>query len=259
MSIRKRLSSALNSLLNRMGYAFVRADGSRNATVFSVHEGERYAYEWVLIGDGYAPWALNEDFLETYEAIRNHTLVDIYRCYELYQLVGEVSSIEGDIVEVGVWRGGTGAILAASAERKKPEANVWLCDTFRGVAKAGRFDAWYRGGEHGDTSAQLVADLMRSLSLSHWDLLEGIFPEETAFRIGDRKIALCHIDVDVYQSASDTVCWLLPRMPSGGVVVFDDYGYSTCKGITRLVEQLRGSGDWIVLHNLNKHAVLIRR
>ena len=43
------------------------------------------------------------------------------------------------------------------------------------------------------------------------------------------------------------------------MIVFDDYGFSTCNGITRLVNELRDSGDWLFFHNLNKHAVLSRR
>ena len=34
-------------------------------------------------------------------------------------------------------------------------------------------------------------------------------------------MALCHIDVDVYQSARDTVEWVEPRLTSGGAIVFD--------------------------------------
>lgn len=72
-------------------------------------------------------------------------------------------------------------------------------------------------------------------------------------------MALCHIDVDVYQSGADIIAWLLPRMRSGSIVVFDDYGFSTCKGITRLVEELRSDGNWRCIYNLNKHAILIRK
>jgi O-methyltransferase len=48
-------------------------------------------------------------------------------------------------------------------------------------------------------------------------------------------------------------------MSRGSILVFDDYGFSTCKGITRLVNELRSSGDWIYIYNLNKHAILIKR
>jgi len=228
-------------------------------TTHVTHQGLHYAYEAVLIGDNYAPWATDEAFLKVYGRAQTHTLVDIFRCYELHDLVRTVAPVKGDVLEIGVWRGGTGAILSAAAAKWKPEATVWLCDTFQGVVKAGAMDSAYSGGEHADTGAEIVAQLLKEVCVSNWKILEGIFPEDTERLITAKTIALCHIDVDVYQSAADIVGWLLPRMPSGGIVVFDDYGFSSCKGITRLVNELRDDGHWSFVHNINKHAVLIRR
>lgn len=42
--------------------------------------------------------------------------------------------------------------------------------------------------------------------------------------------------VDVYQSAKDIVEWAMPRLTRGGVVVFDDYGFRNCEGVTTLVK-----------------------
>ena len=57
-----------------------------------------------------------------------------------------------DVLEVGVWRGGTGCLLAAKAQSLNRNATVFLCDTFSGVVKAGEIDNFYKGGEHADTS-----------------------------------------------------------------------------------------------------------
>ena len=259
MNFRQSLSGMINRLLRSLGYALVRTDGSRNTTLFSEHQGKAYAYEAVLIGDNYAPWATDQTFLDVYGMVQNHTLVDIFRCHELHDLVRTVATIPGDIIEIGVWRGGTAAILCSAARRWKPASTVWLCDTFSGVVKAGALDSGYIGGEHADTGVTLVEDLLGRTGVTNWKILKGIFPEDTSHAITFEKIALCHIDVDVYQSATDIVSWVLPRMSSGGIIVFDDYGFSSCKGITRLVNELRDDGNWLFVHNINKHALLIRR
>src|SRR5438034_8857150 len=133
MKIRPLLSSLLNMQLNRLGYALVRIDGERSPTRFTNHLGVRYAYEDVVVTDVFAPWAIDDEFLAVWKQVHDNTLVDICRCYELYELIREVADIPGDILEVGVWRGGTGAILGAAASRWKPDSLVWLCDTFSGV------------------------------------------------------------------------------------------------------------------------------
>ena len=65
----------------------------------------------------YAPWQADEDFQRIYRAVRKNTLVDVWRCYELWTLVGELREVPGAIVEVGVWRGGSGAIMAPAPRR----------------------------------------------------------------------------------------------------------------------------------------------
>jgi len=259
LPLRRLASSAVNRFLSRLGYAFVRIDGERQPTMF-VREGERrYAYEHILVPDAFSPWALDDNFMALWAQVQSHTLVDIYRCYELHQLVREVAHVPGDILEVGVWRGGTGAMLAAAAARWKPTAAVWLCDTFEGVVKAGPHDPSYSGGEHSDTSRAIVEQLMSRMYLNNVTVIAGTFPDETGDTLKSNAIALCHIDVDVYQSAADIVGWACPRMERGAIMVFDDYGFSACKGITRLVDELRDNGDWQYIYNLNKHAILIRR
>jgi O-methyltransferase len=90
-------------------------------------------------------------------------------------------------------------------------------------------------------------------------LLQGIFPDATGPGIADRRFRLCHIDVDVYQSALDVFEWAWPRLSKGGVVVFDDYGFPACPGVTRFVDEQRGREDRLVLHNLNGHGIIVKR
>jgi O-methyltransferase len=207
----------------------------------------------------YAPWRSDTDFVRVYEAVRRHTLVDIWRCYELWNVLGELRDVPGAILEVGVWRGGTGALLAARGAGLGIEDRVYLCDTWRGVVKTGEIDTYYRDGKHDDASRAEVERLVADLELANVELLEGVFPEETGMRIPDETVRLCHCDVDVYRSARDVFDWVWPRLASGGVVVFDDYGFPACPGVTKLVDEQRMRADRLVLHNLNGHGIVVKR
>jgi hypothetical protein len=66
-------------------------------------------YSGIFTRSTYAPWNGNDKFRDVFSVVRSHTLVDEYRCYELWTLCGQLGELEqGDILEVGVWRGGTG-------------------------------------------------------------------------------------------------------------------------------------------------------
>ena len=225
---------------------------------FQMGKVAEFSHSIVIPHASYSPWLNSAAFAAAYDKIRLNTMVDIYRCYELWSLVGQLAQLEGDIIEVGVWRGGTGCLMAHQAQSRWTEKRVFLCDTFAGVVKTGGNDAYYQGGEHSDTSAEIVKELALNLGLENIELLQGIFPEDTADKVADRKFCLCHIDVDVYQSALDVLNWVWPRLAVGGVVVYDDYGFKTCDGITRLVNERIPKVGALTIHNLNGHALTIK-
>lgn len=215
-------------------------------------------YEPVLPCATYAPWLSDNSFNRAYEIIKDYTLVDKYRCYELWQLVEQTAKLHGALIEVGVWRGGSGALIAEKSKLDGIKDKVFLCDTFTGVVKAGDPDSTYIGGEHADTSKATVEEAINKLKLDNTEILVGVFPEETSKLISDNTFRFCHIDVDVYQSARDIVEWLWPKLVIGGIVVFDDYGFQGCNGVTRFVNEERRKKGRLVIHNLNGHAIVIK-
>ena len=211
----------------------------------------------------YSPWSADVEFGRVYQHIVGATQVDVARCYELWTLLPQTSHLPGAILEVGVWRGGTGALLAAreyaTAERElRAPAVVHLADTFRGVVKAGPMDDYYGGGEHADADRAGVEELVASLKLDNVRILEGVFPEETADEVDEDMIRFCHVDVDVYQSAKDVVDWVWQRMPVGGILVYDDYGFYGCEGVTALGNEEFQKPDRVMIHNLNGHGIVIK-
>jgi O-methyltransferase len=220
------------------------------------------SYGFVFPQANYAPWLGDADFQNIYNKIKGNTLVDVYRCYELWQLVKKVQSLNPSaaILEVGVWRGGTAGIMSQQLSNLKSNAAIYLADTFTGVAKAGEKDAFYAGGEHNDTSQPIVEALLKSTSnYPSYKILKGIFPDDTSHLISPNEIfGLCHIDVDVYSSAKDVLEWVWDKLIPGGVVVFDDYGFHSCTGVTMLVEEYRDRTDRFIVHNLNGHALMIK-
>jgi len=219
----------------------------------------RIRHQLVVPHATYSPWWTDAAFMRTFEAVRHATLVDIYRLYELWRSVEQVAPVEGDILEVGVWRGGSGCLIAAGAREHCPDAHVYLCDTFHGVVKAGAPDNEFVGGELSDTSASRVRELARRLGLDNVTVVEGVFPDETGGRIAGSKLRLAHVDVDVYASARDSFRWIWDRLAPGGVVIFDDYGFHDCEGVTRFVDEVASRPDVMFVHNLNGHGVVLRR
>lgn len=205
----------------------------------------------------YSPWYDNHKFSILYDNIKSHTLVDIYRCFELYNYVIKNDHLEGDILEVGVWKGGTGTLLAKALNEVSNNCKIYLADTFKGVVKAGPMDTIYKGGEHADTSEKIVIDLLNSCNAQRFELLKGIYPDEINLPSSVKKLRLCHIDVDTYESGLQVFNSIWPLIEIGGAVIFDDYGFWGCEGITTLCNNLCVKNS-IFLHNINGHAIFIK-
>ncbi len=229
----------------------------------STFEIDGFSYGFSTPTANLTPWDGDEDFKKIYAIVRNRfTLVDIYRCYELWQLVEKAYELSpsAGILEVGVWRGGTSAIMAEKLKTLHANTPIFMADTFTGVAKATKEDKFYVGGEHCDTSEQLVTELMiDTVGYKNFTILKGIFPEDTQHLITSvEQFSLCHIDVDVYASAKDILEWIWGKLIIGGMIVFDDYGFHTCVGITKFVEEHRHKTDRVIIHNLNGHAIIVK-
>jgi O-methyltransferase len=243
--IAKSVATASGFEVRRKKELLRRADDIRHADIFPAAT--------------YSPWLSDSEFQRIFDVVQRRTLVDRYRCYELWQLVSEVAKLgEGDFLEVGVWRGGTGALIASKCQLLGIQNTVYLCDTFRGVVKAGERDPAYTGGEHADTTKEAVLELCERLMLDRVQVLEGVFPDDSGNLLRDRRFRFCHVDVDVYESARDITNWIWPRLVPGGVIIYDDYGFYSCSGITKFVNEVRRELDCIMMHNLNGHAVVIK-
>lgn len=229
----------LRVLYKKEGYAIINYDDG------PVHS---YPYD--------APWLTNPEFKVLYDKMRNNTLVDRTRCYSLYQLMEQVSSLEGDVLEVGSWRGGTAAIFTTML----PHKNIYLADTFQGVVKSSEWEH-YNDRAHDDTSVDLVLDFLnKKMLVSNFTILKGIFPEETGRQVKKKKLAFVYLDVDVYLSTKDAFNYVWDNIVVGGIVAFDDYGMiSACEGISRFVDEVKDDCDKIFIQNLNGQAYIIKK
>lgn len=142
------------------------------------------------------------------------------------------AGVQGDVVLVGVWRGGLAAYLQALlVESGASPRRLVLCDTFRGFLPVGddhprdrRMYDYFATLTAPPGSQEEVLGRMREWGLptSNVMVLEGDVRETTAGF--DRDIALLLVDVDFYEPTRAALDNLHPRVVPGGCVYVDDYG-----------------------------------
>jgi O-methyltransferase len=176
-------------------------------------------------------WDEDATFDTLNRELAGYTLVDKTRCYMLYQCAQQVAGLPGDIAEVGVYRGGTARLLCRTLAGTGK--TLHLFDTFAGMPAVREDKDIHRAGDFNDTSLERVRAYLGDCE--NVELYPGIFPQ-TAGPVAQRTFAMVHVDVDIYQSVVDCCEFFYPRMPSGGIMMFDDYGFVSCPGVKPAVD-----------------------
>jgi O-methyltransferase len=184
----------------------------------------------------FSPWDGLPGFEEHYRAVKKHTMVSRDRCYVLCQTLRQALRLCGDVVECGVFRGGTALLEARTiaATAAVGGRRLHLFDSFQGMGTNITDDDSFRTGEFGRTSLERVRALLAPYPFV--DLHAGYIPD-TFVGLNLGPIVWAHVDLDLYESIRDAIDYLYPRLVPGGFLIFDDYGFPSCPGARRAVDE----------------------
>lgn len=176
---------------------------------------------------------INPAFAELLAQVRPHTLLSDDRLALLYQFALQTRALPGDAAEVGVYKGGTALLIASAlAETGK---QLHLFDTFSGLPETDPATDLHRQGDFADTCMDRVGALLAGFPGTR--LYPGIFPGTVPADWEKKRFCFVHVDVDIYQSALDCCAFFFPRLTPGGRMIFDDYGFISCPGIRRALDE----------------------
>lgn len=165
--------------------------------------------------------------------------------YELYK---QIAGLPGAVVELGVYKGASLMRFAMFRSLLEHDASraIHGFDAFGAFPRNGVGDAGDRAfiesfeDERGEGIARgTLEGLLTEKGLTNVHLHEGNILDtlpEALERMPELRIALLHLDVDVYEPTAFALDRLAPHMVPGGLILFDDYG--GVAGATRAADEL---------------------
>ena len=188
---------------------------------------------------------MGHEFHALYQSAAPYTMTSIERMFGLYEACRYISAagIPGDVVECGVWRGGSSMLAALTLMRGGDVRPMWLYDTFEGMPPPGEHDREWSGAAAED---HLAAAERRPGAANVWayapeddvrtNMAATEYPEdmvrfvagkveETIPAQAPEQIAILRLDTDWYESTRHELEHLWPRLQPGGVLIIDDYGH----------------------------------
>jgi O-methyltransferase len=193
-----------------------------------------------------------------------HSMIGVQRMHNLRQLCERAlhEHIPGDLIETGIWRGGScimmRAVLKAYGDTQR---KVYCADSFKGLPTPEAEypkDAGDRLHEYGQLAISI--DQVRK-NFAAYDLLdeqvefvEGFF-KDTLHKLPAERFALLRLDGDMYSSTMQALEALYGKVSPGGFIIVDDYGaapncraaideYRANNSITAPLEAIDWAGVW---------------
>lgn len=216
---------------------FLRLFGRMEKRRLAVCEVSRYSREDRLNGKD---WPLHAETMIGYKRLSNvqDCVIDVIN-----------KNIKGDLIETGVWRGGTvifmKAILKAFGVNDRV---VWVADSFEGLPKpdpekyaADKEDKLYLADR-----LRIPLEQVRE-NFEKYDLLDGNVKflkgwfRDTLPAAPITKLAVLRLDGDMYESTMDSLVNLYPKLSTGGYIIIDDWG--SVQGCRLAVEDYRKRWD----------------
>ena len=190
--------------------------------------------------------ASDTGFMRIYEACKPFTMTSIERMYGLYRAIRYVvdENIPGDVVECGVWMGGSAMVAAMTLELVGNKTrDLYLYDTFEGMTPPTTHDINHDGvhaknflnprdridGESNVWAYASLENVRRNLdhtgvSRDRFHLIKGKV-EDTIPTSMPNAISLLRLDTDWYESTAHELKHMYPVLSVGGVLIIDDYGH----------------------------------
>jgi O-methyltransferase len=219
---------------------------------------------YALVRNNPVPQDLDTKTQELCRMVRPYTMTSPERIFALRQSVQYVvqHGILGDIVECGVWKGGSMMVVAQTLkESGRRDVNLHLFDTFEGMPEPTQFDMTLEG----ISAAELLAESKSAKEADGvwaYSALDEVkrniqtigYPEErisfikgkvedTIPKHAPARIALLRLDTDWYESVYHSLVHLYPLLSPGGILIIDDYG--AWAGARKAVDQ------YFAEHNLH--------
>src|SRR5947209_5181098 len=183
-----------------------------------------------------------------------NSLCDKPRLAGLQRLADRVarSILTGDMVECGVYRGGSAVVIAERLLRGWPARQVWLLDVFQGMPEPGPRDppqAWADVGKFASSEAVVRQTFAAArIPPANVRVVVGRF-EDTLQTVPSFPVAFLHLDCDWYESVRLCLHKFYDAVVPGGAVVFDDYGFwSGCR---------KAVDEFIAEHGIGVHLMPI--
>ena len=215
------------------------------------------------------------NFLKYYRICKEFSINVSYQRYlSLFQSLQYIlkNKIKGDIVECGVFRGGSAMMICYIlrfflVKNKK----VWLYDTYEGMSSPSAVDTDLNNKKAEDFlkikkieninnvwAFSSLNSVKNNIKKTNFNIKNCVFVkgkvETTLKKKTPKSISLLRLDTDFYKSTQAELKYLYNLVSPGGIIIIDDYGH--WKGCKIAVDQFFKNKKNILFLNIDYTGII---
>jgi hypothetical protein len=179
--------------------------------------------------------------INIFNKVKDLTLLQIERVIANIESVDHVinNNIDGDIVEIGVYKGGSVlSILLRLEEKNILDKTIHLYDTFEGMTESSELDIDLNNVKAKDAMEYYLCKCDLDSVMNNINSNTHYPKNLIKYHVGDivktnfipNKISILRLDTDWYESTKFELDNFFDKVSIGGIVIIDDYGHwNGCK------------------------------
>ena len=188
------------------------------------------------------------------KAFYGKSMINTKRVVFLGSLLQHViyQKIKGDIIECGVWRGGSLKAMEHAVIDAHSTKHIYGLDTFEGHPYTDEGTAHIKG-HLSDTDYEKVSHQFPQPTPVK--LKKGLFAD-TFPSLKKKTFCFAHLDCDLYQSYKECIEFIYPRMETGGIIYFDDYNSPSAKRSNKAIHEYFKKNELVILPNKQAYYIV---
>lgn len=190
-------------------------------------------YPEATLGDMHKSFWRERSLKEDYARLCGKNWRSFERKFGVINLLKLTHAVDGAYAECGVFEGATTFFVCQALEAAGVTRRILLFDSFQGLSAPDPVDGEFWG--EGYLSAPEAKARKNLAQFKNVEFYPGWIPDRFV-EVTDARFAFVHIDVDLHKPTLDSLEFFYPRMNSGGIILCDDYGYDTCPGARRAMD-----------------------
>ena len=154
----------------------------------------------------------------------------IFRFFSVFEIIKKIKSINGDIIEFGVWNGNNLLTIKKIIEYLKINKTIIGYDHFKGMP-------FSTNGNNFSGDKKILEYFIKFFKFEKIKIIDDDFNNINRYQKNIKKISFAYVDCDLYNETLKILKFIDNKISKGGIIAFDEAYRDNKKGEAKALKE----------------------